>query len=325
MTSRAWVVHRKPHHVDCMKVFLAKNIVAIGWPELNFFSLSRDAVESRLHAYGDARNLTKALNVVWSFVSEIEKKDLVLVPEGRIVHVGTITSDYQHQPAKASVRHPYLNQRTVSWLKGSPFSKNLFPIKVQRTLKAQSPPVIRLDANAAMIRAFIAGSKPKEGPSGTPKRIAQKSLRGRPVGYKDEAEVTAFRKAAEVRIRSIHRKLINDFNSFIEHRVSANEYTYDILIDRGWKPGRTLLIEAKSQAREGAGRHQLREAIGQLYDYRLMLKNEHQKNIDLAVLTPEKPDPELVALVYGDLNIEMIWQAGSGFRGTKGVSAWLRQ
>jgi hypothetical protein len=70
-----------------------------------------------------------------------------------------------------------------------------------------------------------------------------------------------------------------------------------------------VLIEAKA----AATRDLLRQAIGQLIDYRRYLSPRPQ----LAVLLPERPISDLEALI-GELEIATIWYASNGFHDSVG-------
>lgn len=72
-----------------------------------------------------------------------------------------------------------------------------------------------------------------------------------------------------------------------------------------WIGSLSVLIEAKISD----GRDQLRQAIGQLYDYRRF----HTPPVRLAVLLPYQPIPERMDLLRS-AGIEAIWPHGSGFR-----------
>lgn len=72
-----------------------------------------------------------------------------------------------------------------------------------------------------------------------------------------------------------------------------------------WVPDRNALIEAK----DSDSRDDLRQAIGQLYDYRRF----HQPPVRLAVLLPYAPRPERLDLLRS-ADIHGIWPHGETFR-----------
>jgi len=76
-----------------------------------------------------------------------------------------------------------------------------------------------------------------------------------------------------------------------------------------WVEARNVLVEAKnSDSRDG-----LRQAIGQLFDYRRF----HEVDISLAVLLPYKPMGDRLDLLTS-AGIAAIWPVGVGFRDTAG-------
>ena len=87
---------------------------------------------------------------------------------------------------------------------------------------------------------------------------------------------------------------------------------HDVPLERGdgpvalrYRQDRNALIEAKNSDNRG----NLRQAIGQLYDYRRF----HQSPISLAVLLPYQPAVERLNLLRS-AGIEALWPHGDGFR-----------
>jgi hypothetical protein len=76
-----------------------------------------------------------------------------------------------------------------------------------------------------------------------------------------------------------------------------------------WVENRHALIEAKNSD----NRDLLRQAIGQLYDYRRF----HKSPVRLAVLLPYEPNPERLDLLRS-AGIEAVWPHGPGFRDSAG-------
>jgi hypothetical protein len=72
-----------------------------------------------------------------------------------------------------------------------------------------------------------------------------------------------------------------------------------------WVESRSALIEAKNSD----GRDEVRQAIGQLYDYR---RFHDPPPAHLAVLLPHKPNADRLALLRS-AGVEAIWQHGTGF------------
>jgi hypothetical protein len=319
--ARTWVVQRKPHVIDRIKEFISQGIVAIGWPELRFRGMSRRKMRSVLEEYhsDNKRSVTRRLNAIWAFVNEIEPGDLVMVPDGKGVYVGKVASDYFYDATKGSDEEGYSNQRKVEWRRSKPYSKKSFPKSIQRILGWRLPPVRKLECKASQVMAVVREKSPKPQFPVTP---STGPLPKRPIGRKAEAAILSLRKETRVKISRDHNTLINAFNTFLKRGNVIDESYYDALI-YDWRPGRHLLIEAKSKVVNGVGRHQVREAIGQLYDYRYMLSEEDDTPIDLALLAPEEPPKEIKELVYSRLGIELIWREGKVFHGTEAVERWL--
>jgi hypothetical protein len=76
-----------------------------------------------------------------------------------------------------------------------------------------------------------------------------------------------------------------------------------------------LLIEAKSETKGVLGRTQIRQAIGQLFDYRWRAFQEEVDSVDLALLTPTKPEQDILDLL-SSLSIEALWFKGKKLCGT---------
>lgn len=133
------------------------------------------------------------------------------------------------------------------------------------------------------------------------------------IGLKSEINSLAQIAAKKTTIKKLHNKLINDLNECILWRQKPlKESRFDALL-LGWKKGRDLLIEAKTASEGPVGRSQVRQAIGQLYDYRFthMPKNK----VDLAVLLRKEPSTHVKRLL-SSLDIELLWFEGKVLKGT---------
>jgi hypothetical protein len=97
-------------------------------------------------------------------------------------------------------------------------------------------------------------------------------------------------------------------------RYTLQEGEFDALIP-DWKPGRQLLIEAKTASAGSGGRTQVRQAIGQLFDYRYKFFDSEKEQVDLVVLLPSEPSLDIRALLQS-LGIEVIWFNGNKIEGT---------
>ena len=133
------------------------------------------------------------------------------------------------------------------------------------------------------------------------------------VGLKSELKSIAQIAAKTSIIRKRHNQLINRLRDYILWRQKTlKQAKFDALV-LGWKKNRDLLIEAKTDSVGVAGRSQVRQAIGQLYDYRLTYMSNG--NVDLAVLLPKEP-PTDVKKLLSSLHIELLWFKGKSLMGT---------
>jgi hypothetical protein len=133
------------------------------------------------------------------------------------------------------------------------------------------------------------------------------------VGLKSEINSIANIAAKKATIKKLHNKLTNRLRDYILWRQkTVKQSKFDALV-LGWKKGRDLLIEAKTASEGPSGRSQVRQAIGQLYDYRFtyMPKN----NVDLAVLLKKEPSAHVQRLL-ASLDIELLWFKGKELTGT---------
>lgn len=314
-SNRAWVVLRKPHGRDRIAEFLSQSIVAIGWPSKRFFGMSPGDIRTFVQGYDQTRSkaeITGGTNAICAFVRDMEEGDLVLVPEGKVVHVGTITSRYRYDATKSSDDEGYANQRKVTWQR-PPVRISGLPAGLQRALKARFPPARKLLLSMEGLKALTRSANKVD--------VAHKggneveATAGRPVGERAEASIRTVLARRTIEISRKHNSLTNAFRKAFKRKFKLSEGKYDILVQK-WRASRWLLIEAKSHVNNGIGRHQVREAIGQLYDYRMLLEKKGHKNVDLALLVPEPPIEEIRELVHHRLGIELIWKYEHSFRGT---------
>jgi len=125
------------------------------------------------------------------------------------------------------------------------------------------------------------------------------------LGLKSELESLAHIAANKVTIRKLHNELTNRFLKSLRWKhITPKEHRFDALIE-GWKKGRHLLIEAKTASAGPSGRAQIRQAIGQLFDYRFS-HFKAKKEVDLAVLLPSRPAGDVQSLL-ASLNIQVLW------------------
>ncbi len=145
----------------------------------------------------------------------------------------------------------------------------------------------------------------------TPKNAASDGFKD--IGLKSEINSLAQIAAKKTIIKKLHNELINRLNDYLLWRqVTAKESRFDALVI-GWKKGRDLLIEAKTTSVGATGRSQIRQAIGQLYDYRFTFMPTNK--VDLAILLPKEPSSHIKQLL-DSLDIELLWFKGKKLAGT---------
>jgi hypothetical protein len=134
------------------------------------------------------------------------------------------------------------------------------------------------------------------------------------VGMKSEINSFAQITAKKTVITKLHNKLINDLRNYLlwRYKIAPKEDRFDALVF-DWRKGQDLLIEAKTASEGPSGRAQIRQAIGQLYDYRLT--HMPNKNVDLAVLLRKEPGVHVKTLL-DSLGIELLWFKGNALLGT---------
>lgn len=139
----AWVVRPYPHGKYRVKEFLSKNIVAIGWPGIGDLTLAktRDEIKksiSNRYRYSSPQSLGQAAGNIFRFMYDIKEGDFILVPDGQLVYIGKIISQYQYDKSVDSDEEGYPHQRRVEWLydKKAIFRK-LLTGRVYDSLKGQ--------------------------------------------------------------------------------------------------------------------------------------------------------------------------------------------
>jgi len=110
-----------------------------------------------------------------------------------------------------------------------------------------------------------------------------------------------------------HNILINTFRKRYLWEYKIEEGVFDLFLPKYVKD-RNLLIEAKTASSGVNGRNQIRQAIGQLFDYRSTNFPEDMV-IDLAVLLPKKPSQDIINLL-GSLNVYTLWLSSKNVDGT---------
>lgn len=149
-----------------------------------------------------------------------------------------------------------------------------------------------------------------------PRTKGMKIAVGKDIGYKSEEDSYAELSKRRIRIRHLHNKLIKDFHKAVEWKYGyqLKEHKFDALIPE-WKNGKKLLIEAKVASSGPTGRSQVRQAIGQLYDYRRTYFPDAVNKVKLAILLPSKPNQDVIGLL-DSLRIGVLWFNHGNIHGT---------
>lgn len=110
---------------DADTLFLKQKRIALGWPDAgNLKSLApdREAFKAKIaQSYPASKPgaIPNNAGQLFRFVHEMKVGDFVAYPskQDRRIHLGRVTGDYKHDPAKSAV---YPNARAVEWLRDVP-------------------------------------------------------------------------------------------------------------------------------------------------------------------------------------------------------------
>ena len=138
----------------------------------------------------------------------------------------------------------------------------------------------------------------------------------RDVGEQSEIASIAHIAANRVKIRKKHNELTNRLLDWLAWRYPVpKESRFDAAI-LNWRKRRHLLIEVKTAWAGPSGRMQIRQAIGQLFDYRHTYASHFPPGeIDLAHLLPSQPSSDLQSLLK-TVKIEVLWFERGNVTGT---------
>lgn len=119
--KQAWLVRSRPNNIERIKEFLEKNIIAIGWPGIgDLHGKSREDCKALLEGAPyrlRGLSLGQAYATIDLFVNQMQAGDLVLVPHGDDIYLGTIMSDYCYDGSVDNNAMGYPHQRQVTWLR----------------------------------------------------------------------------------------------------------------------------------------------------------------------------------------------------------------
>lgn len=102
--------------------------ICIGWSkmgDLTDVSSKNDVSAKYSSIWPKAKNRTKGQDVgqIYRFVLEANVGDYVVFGDGKIAHIGVITSDYYYQESPQNQDNDYVNNRKVEWKKDIPYSE----------------------------------------------------------------------------------------------------------------------------------------------------------------------------------------------------------
>lgn len=102
--------------------------ICIGWSkmgDLTDVSSKNDVSVKYSSIWPKAKNRTKGQDVgqIYRFVLEANVGDYVVFGDGKIAHIGVITSDYYYQESPQNQDNDYVNNRKVEWKKDIPYSE----------------------------------------------------------------------------------------------------------------------------------------------------------------------------------------------------------
>lgn len=116
-----WMLRPKPHYKNRMKEFLDDSIIAIGWPKLGDMSkLNKEQIKEKYEAnyeYKDERQLNFNSNMINNFVNNIQKGDIVLIPDDDYLYLFEVLGDYYYDVSKAPDNIGYPHQHKVELVK----------------------------------------------------------------------------------------------------------------------------------------------------------------------------------------------------------------
>ncbi|MBT9137165.1 MAG: hypothetical protein DDT34_02252 [Firmicutes bacterium] len=154
--SKVWLLRPSPHGTNRMGEFVARSIIAIGWPELgDLTGMSREQIKAALATppYSlSSLELGSAYASVDIFVNQMSVGDLVLVPNGSEIHFCRVVGDYGYSQSDQGDGYPH--QRRVEWLATT--LRTSLPMEVRLSLKVHRV-TADLSEHFETIRAIVHG------------------------------------------------------------------------------------------------------------------------------------------------------------------------
>lgn len=212
----------------------------------------------------------------------------------------------KHFPAALFDAHGYVRFETLAELQAT--------VGVSTSTKKGKDWLTVKETGIKSLRAYV-----RKDSGGSPLPPPWDSNESEGVGLRtyDESERLCVRKSGTVRYRTRHKKITNAlcerFSVLKPEQGHHGDNEYDVLLRNYDREGRDLLVEVKPDPDRGS----LRIAIGQLYDYRRLLRN--RAKTDLAVLTIGRPNDSYMDLLT-TLGITSLWFEGDNCGNLSGAS-----
>lgn len=115
--TQIFQLKNRPHGINRMKLFLDEGFVCIGWPGIgDITDADREEIRGRLEdAYGyKGQQLGAYTGAVNAFANTLHEGDVVLVPDGVIVHIG-IVGPYYYDALYDNDEEGMCHRRRVRW------------------------------------------------------------------------------------------------------------------------------------------------------------------------------------------------------------------
>ncbi|MDR3154725.1 MAG: hypothetical protein LBW85_10775 [Deltaproteobacteria bacterium] len=166
MMKKLWAIRPEPNFTNRMGDFLAKGMVAVGWPGVGDLGggLTRDEIKARLcatydHYLNELKNeLAVAAGILDRFVNLVGPGDYFLVPDGEAVYICEVSDGYVFHPEldNNSPEAGYPHWRPVRYLKDEkPYCRiKELPLGVRRAIDCRLT-VFAVSAAAASMWKFL--------------------------------------------------------------------------------------------------------------------------------------------------------------------------
>ncbi|MFW5987934.1 MAG: restriction endonuclease [bacterium] len=158
-----WTLRPNPGGENMVKIFLEKNIVAIGWPNLPDLSKMdkseiREKIKTKYSADDSSRKIGLHVGIIDRFVNKMKVEDVVVVPDGSKLHIAQISGAYEYTPQRKEMGIPH--GRCVNWLKKN-ITRKKTAEELQKGLRSRLT-LYSLNKNRETILEWIREVTPKK-------------------------------------------------------------------------------------------------------------------------------------------------------------------